>query len=83
MNEGNVMCLLDSRLEGNANVKELDITCRVACWCIQDDKNDRPSIGQVVRMLEGVVDTQIPPIPPSFQNLIMEGESSGIYSDEG
>jgi len=83
VNEGNVMCLLDSRLEGNANVKELDITCRVACWCIQDDKNDRPSIGQVVRMLEGVVDTQIPPIPPSFQNLIMEGESSGIYSDEG
>ncbi|CAO2161630.1 unnamed protein product [Urochloa humidicola] len=82
VNEGNVLCLLDSRLEGNANVKELDIACRVACWCIQDDKNDRPSIGQVVRMLEGVVDTEIPPIPPSFHNL-MEGDSSSIYSDEG
>ncbi|XP_039822648.1 G-type lectin S-receptor-like serine/threonine-protein kinase At2g19130 [Panicum virgatum] len=82
VNEGNVMCLLDSRLEGNANVKELDITCRVACWCIQDDKNDRPSIGQVVRVLEGIVDTETPPIPPSFHNLL-EGESSGIYSDEG
>ncbi|PUZ65315.1 hypothetical protein GQ55_3G213600 [Panicum hallii var. hallii] len=82
VNEGNVMCLLDSRLEGNADVKELDITCRVACWCIQDDKEDRPSIGQVVRMLEGVVDTEIPPIPPSFHNL-MEGEGSAIYSDEG
>uniref|UniRef100_K3XS64 non-specific serine/threonine protein kinase n=1 Tax=Setaria italica TaxID=4555 RepID=K3XS64_SETIT len=82
VNEGNVLCLLDSRLEGNANVKELDITCRVACWCIQDEKDDRPSIGQVVRMLEGVVNTEIPPIPSSFENL-MEGENSCIYSDEG
>ncbi|RLM91816.1 G-type lectin S-receptor-like serine/threonine-protein kinase [Panicum miliaceum] len=82
VNEGNVLCLLDSRLEGNANVKELDITCRVACWCIQDEENDRPSMGQVVHMLEGVVNTEIPPIPSSFQNL-MEGESSCIYSDEG
>ncbi|CAO2194257.1 unnamed protein product [Urochloa humidicola] len=82
VNEGNVLCLLDSVLEGNANVKELDITCRVACWCIQDEEEDRPSMGQVVRMLEGVVNTEIPPIPSSFQNL-MEGENSCIYSDEG
>jgi hypothetical protein len=82
VNEGNVLCLLDGRLEGNANVKELGVACRVACWCIQDEENDRPSMGQVVRMLEGVVSTEIPPIPSSFQNL-MEGENSGIYSDEG
>jgi hypothetical protein len=75
VNEGNALCLLDSRLEGNANVKELDIACRVACWCIQDEKDDRPSIGQVVHMLEGVVNTEIPPIPSSFQNL-MESENS-------
>ncbi|CAL4978674.1 unnamed protein product [Urochloa decumbens] len=81
VNEGNVLCLLDSRLEGNANVKELDIACRVACWCIQDDEDDRPSIGQVVRMLEGIVDTEIPPIPPSLHNLMEEGDSSSIYSD--
>ncbi|CAL4978677.1 unnamed protein product [Urochloa decumbens] len=82
VNEGNVLCLLDSNLEGNANVKELDITCRVACWCIQDEENDRPSMGQVVHMLEGIVNTEIPPIPSSFQNL-MEGENSGTYSDDG
>ncbi|OEL30166.1 G-type lectin S-receptor-like serine/threonine-protein kinase [Dichanthelium oligosanthes] len=82
VNEGDVLCLLDSRLEGNANVKELEITCRVACWCIQDEENNRPSMGQVVHMLEGVVNTEIPPIPSSFQNL-MEGENSAIYSDEG
>jgi hypothetical protein len=82
VNEGNMLSLLDDRLEGNANVKELDIACRVACWCIQDMEKDRPSMGQVVRMLEGVVNTEIPPIPSSFENL-MEGENSGIYSDEG
>ncbi|XP_040376433.1 G-type lectin S-receptor-like serine/threonine-protein kinase At2g19130 [Oryza brachyantha] len=81
VNEGDVLCLLDSRLEGNADVKELDITCRVACWCIQDEENDRPSMGQVVRMLEGVVDMEMPPIPASFQNLV-EGEDSGLYSEE-
>jgi hypothetical protein len=81
VNEGNALCLLDTRLAGNANVKELDITCRVACWCIQDEENDRPSMGQVVRMLEGVVNTEIPPIPSSFQNL-MEGDNNSIYSDE-
>jgi len=77
-----VLCLLDSRLKGDANVKELDVACRVACWCIQDEENDRPSMGQVVHMLEGVVNTEIPPIPSSFQNL-MEGENNSIYSDEG
>ncbi|KAL6850101.1 hypothetical protein ACP4OV_020728 [Aristida adscensionis] len=82
VSEGDVLCLLDCRLEGNANVNELDVACRVACWCIQDEENDRPSMGQVVRMLQGVVNTEIPPIPCSFQNLV-EGEYSGIYSDEG
>ncbi|KAG8045735.1 hypothetical protein GUJ93_ZPchr0008g13494 [Zizania palustris] len=81
LNEGDVMCLLDSRLEGNANVTELDVTCRVACWCVQDEENDRPSMDQVVRMLEGVVEMEMPPIPASFQNL-MEGDDSAIFFEE-
>jgi hypothetical protein len=82
VNEGNVLCLLDERLQGDADVEELDVACRVACWCIQDMEEDRPSMGRVVHMLEGVVATEIPPIPSSFQNL-MEGENSRLYSDEG
>ncbi|OEL29684.1 hypothetical protein BAE44_0009296, partial [Dichanthelium oligosanthes] len=81
LNNENVLCLLDHRLEGNANVKELDVACRVACWCIQDEESDRPSMGQVVRMLEGVLNTEIPPVPSSFMDLI-EGENSGTYSEE-
>lgn len=77
VNEGDVLCLLDGRLGGDGNVRELDVTCRVACWCIQDDEIHRPSMGQVVRMLEGVVDTELPPIPSSFQHLV-DGDDSGI-----
>uniref|UniRef100_A0A0D9UYF7 Receptor-like serine/threonine-protein kinase n=1 Tax=Leersia perrieri TaxID=77586 RepID=A0A0D9UYF7_9ORYZ len=81
VNEGDVLCLLDDRLEGNASVKELDVACRVACWCIQDDEIHRPSMRQVIHMLEGVVDVELPPIPASFQNL-MDGYDSDIYSVE-
>ncbi|XP_048562653.1 G-type lectin S-receptor-like serine/threonine-protein kinase At2g19130 [Triticum urartu] len=80
VNEGEVLCLLDARLEGDANVEELEVICRVACWCIQDQENDRPSMGQAVRMLEGVVDVDMPPIPTSLQDL-MEGDGSDIYPD--
>jgi hypothetical protein len=37
-------------------------------------------MGQVVRMLEGVVDIDLPPIPTSLQN-IMGVDDSGIYSE--
>jgi len=79
VNEGEVLCLLDGRLEGNANAKELEVACRVAFWCIQDDENHRPSMGQIVRMLEGVVYPEVPPIPASFEYL-MGYDDSGMYS---
>jgi hypothetical protein len=82
LHEGDVLCLLDRRLEGNANVKELDVACRVASWCIQDQESDRPSMGQVVRMLEGVRSTEIPPVPSSFMDLV-DDENSSSYSEEG
>ncbi|CAN6183514.1 unnamed protein product [Urochloa humidicola] len=79
---GDLLCLLDPKLEGNANVKELDLACRVGCWCIQDEERDRPSMGQVVRMLEGLLNTEIPPVPSSFMDLV-DGENSSTYSREG
>jgi hypothetical protein len=70
VNESDVMCLLDSNLEGNADVEQLNRACRVACWCIQDAEDHRPMMGQIVRMLEGVVDVEVPPIPRSLQNYV-------------
>ena len=64
------MCLLDSSLEGNADAEQLNRACRVACWCIQDAEDDRPMMGQVVRMLEGVMDVEFPPVPWLLQKYI-------------
>ncbi|XP_031250797.1 G-type lectin S-receptor-like serine/threonine-protein kinase At2g19130 [Pistacia vera] len=63
----NVLNLLDTRLEGNADIEELLRICRVACWCIQDDETQRPSMGEVVQKLEGVLDVTQSPIPRSIQ----------------
>ncbi|KAL7219067.1 hypothetical protein ACSBR2_012193 [Camellia fascicularis] len=42
-----VHCLLDHMLEKHVDVEEAWRSCKVACWCIQDDENDRPSMGQL------------------------------------
>uniref|UniRef100_A0A2N9HQ34 non-specific serine/threonine protein kinase n=1 Tax=Fagus sylvatica TaxID=28930 RepID=A0A2N9HQ34_FAGSY len=64
-----LLTLLDHKLEGSANMEELTRACTVACWCIQDDPRDRPTMGQVVKILEGVMHVGIPQIPLYFQRL--------------
>uniref|UniRef100_A0A1D1ZBF3 Receptor-like serine/threonine-protein kinase n=1 Tax=Anthurium amnicola TaxID=1678845 RepID=A0A1D1ZBF3_9ARAE len=54
----------------HTNIEEFRRACRVACWCIQDCESNRPSMGQVVQMLEGVLEVKVPPIPDLLQNLI-------------
>ncbi|KAH7861678.1 hypothetical protein Vadar_029226 [Vaccinium darrowii] len=58
---------LHEKLEGNCDVEELKRACKVACWCIQDDEKDRPSMGQVVQILEGISEVGIPPVPRFIQ----------------
>ncbi|CAB4273395.1 unnamed protein product [Prunus armeniaca] len=61
--------LLDYRFEGQADKDELGRACKVACWCIQDDEKDRPTMRQVVQVLEGVSDVGISPMPWFLQRL--------------
>jgi len=61
--------LLDERLRGDADPRELERACRVACWCVQDDETRRPTMEQVVQALEGVLDMDVPPVPTSLQAL--------------
>ncbi|KAJ8628417.1 hypothetical protein MRB53_021724 [Persea americana] len=76
--EDEVLSLLDNRLDGIANIEELRRASRVACWCIQDSENDRPSMELVVQILEGVRDVSMPPIPWSIK--ILTDNSSWISS---
>ncbi|PIA36642.1 hypothetical protein AQUCO_03300090v1 [Aquilegia coerulea] len=65
-----VISLLDRALDGNAEHEELVRVCRVACWCIQEDEKDRPSMGKIVQVLEGGLDVAEPPIPRFLQLLL-------------
>lgn len=62
-----IMTILDPRLERNADEEQVCKMCKLACWCIQDDEYNRPSMGQVVQILEGVLDVNMPPMPRSLQ----------------
>ncbi|XP_058008026.1 G-type lectin S-receptor-like serine/threonine-protein kinase At2g19130 [Hevea brasiliensis] len=77
---GDVLSLVDPFLQGNANVDELTRVCKVACWCIQDDITQRPSMGEIVYILQGVLDVNLPPIPRSLEQLSWRPEGGMLSS---
>ncbi|KAI3714099.1 hypothetical protein L1987_72689 [Smallanthus sonchifolius] len=62
---GDILSLLDNRLNREASVEQVTKICKVACWCIQDEEDSRPSMNLVEQILEGVVDVNMPPVPRS------------------
>jgi len=72
--EGDVMSILDERLEGVADIEELTRVCKLAVWCIQDLEDHRPSMGQVMQILEGVLEVNTAPIPAALQNIATDQE---------
>ena len=64
--------LLNERLQGDADPRELERACRVACWCVQDDEVRRPTMEQVVQALEGVVAVDVASVPTSLQALAQD-----------
>ncbi|XP_051219492.1 G-type lectin S-receptor-like serine/threonine-protein kinase At2g19130 isoform X2 [Lolium perenne] len=60
---GDVGSLVDPQLHGDFNLEEAEMVCKVACWCIQDNELDRPTMDEVVRVLEGLQKVEMPPIP--------------------
>ncbi|KAI3994858.1 hypothetical protein MKX01_037409 [Papaver californicum] len=82
MHQGeDIISLVDNRLEGNADIEEVTRACKVACWCIQDDEAHRPSMGQVVQILEGVLEVNPPPIPRSL-HVLMENQDNVFFFSE-
>lgn len=58
-----LMQFLDRKLKGIADSSEVTRACKVACWCIQDNEKDRPSMGLVIQLLEGTTQVGTPPFP--------------------
>lgn len=79
--EGNVAAVVDERLGGLYNEAEAERLGLVAIWCIQDEEALRPTMGMVVKMLEGVVEVTVPP-PPKLLQALVSGESfPGVRAD--
>ncbi|KAJ0826778.1 putative protein kinase RLK-Pelle-SD-2b family [Helianthus annuus] len=78
---GDILTLLDPRLDGEASVEELTKLSKVACWCIQDDEENRPSMSQVEQILDGVLDVNMPPKPRALQ-LFVENNDDVVFFTE-
>ncbi|XP_021850210.2 G-type lectin S-receptor-like serine/threonine-protein kinase SD2-2 [Spinacia oleracea] len=78
--EGNMEEVVDSRLGVAYDRVEAERLGMVAIWCIQDDEEARPSMGLVVKMLQGVVEVSVPPPPKLLQALVAEESSVGVVS---
>nr|CAH65768.1 OSIGBa0148I18.5 [Oryza sativa] len=63
LHEGDVRNLVDPQLCDDFSLEEAERVCKVACWCIQDDEHDRPTMSEVVRVLEGMQELEMPPVP--------------------
>lgn len=78
---GDILCLLDPKLDRNADVEEVTKLCRVACWCIQDDESMRPSMSQIVQILEGISDVNLPPNPRNLQVFVDNQEDIVFFTE--
>lgn len=72
-------CLVDSRLQGDVDMDELQRVVHCAIWCIQDKEERRPSMSKAIQILEGTMQVNAPPIPTSLQYLIEDGDTDSSH----
>ncbi|OEL26107.1 G-type lectin S-receptor-like serine/threonine-protein kinase [Dichanthelium oligosanthes] len=65
--KGDVLGLVDPKLCEDVSLEEVERVCKIACWCIQDKDSDRPAMGEVVQILEGRREVDVPPVPKILQ----------------
>lgn len=65
--ENDLRNVVDDRLPAEeVDEEELRRALRVGLWCTQDDPEKRPSMRDVVKMLEGTLDVTDAPSPPTY-----------------
>ncbi|KAK9922516.1 hypothetical protein M0R45_030978 [Rubus argutus] len=62
--DGHLENIVDRRLSGLYISQELERVLRIAFWCLQIDERQRPSMSEVVMVLEGT--SSVDPPPPPF-----------------
>lgn len=72
--KGNLDTIVDRRLLDNeVNMDEVMRALKVSFWCFQEQPSQRPMMGKVVQMLEGILEIERPPAP----KVAVEGSVGG------
>ncbi|KAJ1286584.1 hypothetical protein BS78_03G363800 [Paspalum vaginatum] len=74
--------VMDKESIDGVDVRELERACRVACWCVQGNESSRPAMGEIVKILEGVTDVEMPPVPRYLEVLAEGSENMKFFSYE-
>ncbi|XVF07258.1 hypothetical protein REPUB_Repub06bG0123000 [Reevesia pubescens] len=80
--EGHPENVVDKRLKDEVDVEELERALRISFWCLQADERVKPSMGEVVKVLEGTLPVDPPPPPFSCWRLEREEEDSSELGSE-
>ncbi|KAK6938491.1 Bulb-type lectin domain [Dillenia turbinata] len=72
--KGNVERIVDRRLlDDGVDMEQATRAIQISFWCIQEQPSQRPMMGKVVQMLEGIMEIERPPAPKP----VAEGSASG------
>ncbi|KAK9713793.1 hypothetical protein RND81_06G051800 [Saponaria officinalis] len=79
--KGNVSSIIDRRVGvGEVDVGQMTRAIQVSFWCIQEQPSQRPMMGKVVHMLEGIMEIQRPPPPKCATVGFFSGASFNVSS---
>ncbi|KAL6893738.1 hypothetical protein ACP4OV_007836 [Aristida adscensionis] len=75
---GNVAAVVDRKIPGDdIDMAQVERALQVSFWCIQEQPAQRPSMGKVVQMLEGIMELERPPPPKSSDSFLSVTTASG------
>ncbi|XWS21872.1 hypothetical protein CRYUN_Cryun30bG0092900 [Craigia yunnanensis] len=79
---GNVKEIVDKRLvDQDVDMEQVTRAIQVSFWCIQEQPSQRPMMGKVVRMLEGITEIERPPAPKAATEGSISGTSINVSSN--
>ena len=69
--KGNIGSIVDNRLpESDVDMEQLERAVQASFWCIQEQPSQRPTMGKVVQMLEGIMEIERPPAPKAIDGSV-------------